>query len=113
MAAGTGQRVQPIAANLDALFIVTSCNQDFNLSRLERYLALALDAQIEPVIILTRADLCADSAALVAQARGVVGNAQVLALNATEPDAAVALGDWLTRGRTAAFVGRPVSASRH
>ena len=39
-AAGTGRRVQLIAANVDTLLIVTSCNQDFNVARLERYLAL-------------------------------------------------------------------------
>jgi ribosome biogenesis GTPase / thiamine phosphate phosphatase len=105
MAAGTEQRMQPIAANLDALFIVTSCNQDFNLSRLERYLALALDAQIEPVIVLTKADLCADSFVLAEQARTIAGDSKVLALNATESDAVAELGEWLTRGRTVAFVG--------
>jgi ribosome biogenesis GTPase len=105
LAAGTEQRVQPIAANLDALFIVTSCNQDFNLSRLERYLALALDAQIEPVIVLTKADLSTDSLVLAEQARSIAGDSKVLALNATEPDAVTALGEWLTRGRTVAFVG--------
>ena len=37
-AAGTGLKLQLIAANVDTLFIVTSCNQDFNVARLERYL---------------------------------------------------------------------------
>jgi ribosome biogenesis GTPase / thiamine phosphate phosphatase len=105
LAAGTEQRIQPIAANLDSLFIVTSCNQDFNLSRLERYLALALDAQIEPVIVLTKADLCTDSTSLLEQARNVAGHAKVLALNATAPEGADILAEWLTRGRTIAFVG--------
>jgi putative ribosome biogenesis GTPase RsgA len=35
-------RPQLAAANVDMLFIVTSCNADFNLARLERYLALAI-----------------------------------------------------------------------
>ena len=50
------------------LFVVTSCNADFNLSRLERYLALALDARVTPVIVLTKADL-EPSANYVNQAR--------------------------------------------
>ena len=41
MAAGVEQRMQAIAANLDTLFVVTSCNDDFNLSRLERYFTVA------------------------------------------------------------------------
>ncbi|MFD2135130.1 GTPase RsgA [Novosphingobium resinovorum] len=35
------RRVQLIAANVDTLFVVTSCNQDFNVARLERYLVMA------------------------------------------------------------------------
>ena len=63
-AAGTGRRVQLIAANVDTLFIVTSCNQDFNVARLERYLALAREADVTPVIVLTKADLADDCARL-------------------------------------------------
>lgn len=105
MAAGADQRVQLIAANLDALFIVTSCNQDFNLSRLERYLTLAFEARVEPVILLTKADLCADSGTLVDQACTISRGSKVLALDATKPDVASALAEWLTRGRTVAFAG--------
>ncbi|NRB38049.1 MAG: ribosome small subunit-dependent GTPase A [Pseudomonadales bacterium] len=49
---------QVIAANLDYLWIVTSANDEFNLNRLQRYLALAYEFEIEPVIILTKTDLC-------------------------------------------------------
>ena len=54
--------MQLIAANVDTLFIVTSCNQDFNVARLERYLALAREADVTPVIVLTKADLADDRA---------------------------------------------------
>jgi ribosome biogenesis GTPase len=47
---------QLIAANVDTAFIVSSCNHDFNLSRIERYLALAKEAQVDAVLILTKAD---------------------------------------------------------
>ena len=56
-AAGTSRKLQLIAANIDTLFIVSSCNQDFNAARLERYLALAREAEVTPVIVLTKADL--------------------------------------------------------
>ena len=39
VAAGTGREVQLIAANVDTVFVVTSCNRDFNVARLERYVA--------------------------------------------------------------------------
>ncbi len=45
---------QLIAANVDTLFIVSSCNDELNLARLERYLALANEAGTTPVIVLTK-----------------------------------------------------------
>lgn len=53
----SAERTQVIAANLDYLWIITSANSDFNLKRLQRYLALAYEYEIEPVIILTKTDL--------------------------------------------------------
>ena len=55
--AGTGHDWQLIAANVDTAFIVCSMNEDFNPSRIERYLALAEAAEVEPVVVLTKADL--------------------------------------------------------
>jgi ribosome biogenesis GTPase len=105
MAAGVEQRMQAIAANLDTLFVVTSCNDDFNLSRLERYFTVARHAQVETVIVLTKADLCPDAQSFAAQARSLARDTAVLALNATEHAAADALRPWLARGQTVAFVG--------
>ncbi|NRA87500.1 MAG: ribosome small subunit-dependent GTPase A [Rhizobiales bacterium] len=50
--------MQLIAANLDFLWIVTSANDEFNIKRLQRYLAMSHKFNIEPVIILTKLDLC-------------------------------------------------------
>jgi ribosome biogenesis GTPase len=54
----TKNQTQVIAANLDYLWIITSANDEFNLKRLQRYLALAYEFEIEPVVILTKTDLC-------------------------------------------------------
>ena len=56
-APGQDHRVQLIAANVDTLFMVTSCDQDFNVARIERYLALSREAGVRPVVVLTKADL--------------------------------------------------------
>jgi len=53
-------QTQVIAANLDYLWIITSANDEFNLKRLQRYLALAYEFNIEPVVILTKTDLCSN-----------------------------------------------------
>jgi ribosome biogenesis GTPase len=60
--------LQAAAANVDTLFVVTSCNADFNPARLERYLALANQGGTTPVILLTKADTTADLGAYQRQA---------------------------------------------
>lgn len=105
LSAGTGQRRQLIAANLDTLFVVTSCNDDFNSSRLERYLAVALDARVESVIVLTKADLCADVAPYIDEVARIAPTVSVLALNAMSSDATQSLAPWLGSGQSVAFVG--------
>lgn len=103
-AAGSGVARQLIAANIDTLLIVTSCNADFNEARLERYLVLAGAAGITPVIVLTKADL-GDPAGYVARARGLQRDLAVVALNAKGADVADRLAEWLQPGRTLALLG--------
>ena len=105
MAAGLEQRMQPIAANVDTLFVVTSCNHDFNLSRLERYLAVAHEARVEPVVVLTKIDLSEDRESFAEQARSIARETQVVAVDARSPDAARQLQGWIVAGQTVAFVG--------
>jgi ribosome biogenesis GTPase len=104
-AAGSDHRQQAIAANLDTLFVVTSCNEDFNPSRLERYLALAFESHVEPVIVLTKTDLCADIGHFVQQASRLAPRIEVVAVNALEPASSAQLATWLQPGQTVAFVG--------
>jgi ribosome biogenesis GTPase / thiamine phosphate phosphatase len=105
VAAGGDRRRQSIAANLDVLFVVSSCNDDFNPSRLERYLALALDAGVTPVIVLTKADLGAGVAGYVSAAEQLLAGVAVVAVNALDDASASQLTPWLVAGRTVAFVG--------
>ena len=104
-AAGSGAERQLIAANLDTLFIVTSCNNDFNIGRLERFMILATTSEVEAVIVLTKADLCDDPESYMEQARSLAPDLAVIALNAKEPGAVAALMPWCGRGRTVALLG--------
>ncbi|MBK5927287.1 ribosome small subunit-dependent GTPase A [Rhodobaculum claviforme] len=104
-APGTGRDVQLIAANIDTVFVVTSCNQDFNVARLERYVALAFDAGIEPVIVLTKADLTEDPAPYVEEARKVSDRMPVVPLDARGEEPPEALAEWCKPGWTVAFLG--------
>lgn len=96
---------QLIAANVDTLFIVTSCNEDMNPARLERYLALANEAGTTPVLVLTKADQVPDPQAYVDRVAGLQRGLQVVALNAKTPEAAALLARWCGPGQTVALVG--------
>jgi ribosome biogenesis GTPase / thiamine phosphate phosphatase len=103
---GPEGRRQLIAANVDTLFIVTSCNADFNVARTERYLALALDAGCVPVVVLTKSDLAEDPDDFVARTRAISPRiAEVIALNAKDPESSAPLMPWLACGQTVAFLG--------
>lgn len=104
-APGTDRHVQLIAANIDTAFIVSSCNQDFNIARLERYIALAFEADIEPVIVLTKADLVRSPQSYVDQARAISPLVSVVTLDARGDEPAQKLADWCKPGNTIAFLG--------
>lgn len=104
-AAGSGVARQVIAANLDVLFIVSSCNADFNAGRMERFLVLAASAGVEPVVLLTKADTCPDPQVYVTEARALKKGLAVLVLDAKRGDVPGALAPWCGPGRTVALLG--------
>jgi len=104
-APGEARRTQLIAANIDTLFITTSCNNDFNVARLERYLALAAEADVTPVIVLTKADQTNDPDTFRDAAAALMANLVVEVLNAKDQDQAARLLPWCGKGQTVAFVG--------
>ncbi|WP_258160697.1 ribosome small subunit-dependent GTPase A [Rhizobium sp. TH2] len=96
---------QLAAANVDTLFIVTSCNADFNPGRLERYLIMANEAGTTPVIVLTKADTSDDARGYEQDAMSLQRNLPVVVLNAKSPDAVDILAPWCGPGQTVALVG--------
>ncbi|WP_084686753.1 ribosome small subunit-dependent GTPase A [Rhizobium nepotum] len=100
---GRGQQL--VAANIDTLLIVTSCNADFNIDRLERYLITANQAGTKPVIVLTKADTAADVSLFQAQAEALQRDLPVVALNGRSADAIALLSPWCGIGQTIALVG--------
>jgi len=104
-AAGVKSHTQLIAANVDSLFIVCSCNHDFNLSRLERYLALASKSQVTPIVVLTKADLCEDRDSFRQQASQLLSGLIVETVDARDPRDMEPLACWCRSGQTVALVG--------
>ncbi len=96
---------QLAAANVDTLFIVTSCNADFNPARLERYLALANQSGANPVILLTKVDATDDAKSYQQQAAILQRGLAVVTLSPHSRNAATALAPWCGVGQTVALVG--------
>ncbi len=95
-----------IVSNVDTALLVMGLDADFSPRRLERFVALARLAGVEPVVVLTKADVCADTALRTRQVAELVGpTVPVRALDGRSPDAAALLAPWLAEGQTVVLVG--------
>lgn len=103
-AAGTANTEQIVAANVDTVFICMSLNNDFNLRRLERYLSAALDSGSAPVIVLTKSDLCTDSASRKNEVEEVAFGTDII-VTTNDDESCKALLPYIGFGKTAAFIG--------
>jgi ribosome biogenesis GTPase len=105
VAAGDKVDVQLVAANIDTLFIVTSCNEEFKESRLERYLALAHEAGVDPVVVLTKADMTADAEVYRDRVRALNSDLPIELVNGLDAGTLEGVSAWITTGSTVALVG--------
>src|SRR5262245_9614598 len=97
---------QVLAANVDVALLVTSLDGDFNLRRLERYLAVAWSGGATPVIVLNKADVAGDAAGLRVAAEAVAPGVEVRLISALTGDGVADLADdHLVSGRTAVVLG--------
>ncbi len=104
-AAGSAGEIQRIAANVDTVFVVTSANRDFNVARLERYLAIAHDAGAFPIIVITKVDTVVSVDDFLKAARAVSPGIMVEALDARDTEQVAVLQSWCTVGQTVALLG--------
>jgi ribosome biogenesis GTPase len=105
MAAGTSKDRQVVAANVDLALLAASLNADLNLRRLERYLATAYESGAEPVILLTKADACADPEPLIDSVRDIAFGVPVLAMSVRTGQGLAELSALLAPGKTAVLLG--------
>ena len=104
-APGDDRRTQLIAANVDTLFVVTACDQDFNVARLERYLVLAGEVGVRPVLVLTKTDLSPTPERFSNAARALQAGLQVEQVDGRDPASAGRLAGYCGPGETVALVG--------
>ena len=91
---------QVVAANIDTVFVCMGLDRDFNIRRLERYLAVAWDSGALPVVVLTKSDLCEDLAAKLSEVEAAAPGVDIV----VSPDEAEKLKSFINGG-TVAFIG--------
>jgi ribosome biogenesis GTPase len=103
----TGGRAeeQVLAANIDTVFIVCGLDADFNLRRIERYVAVAWDSGTTPVIVLNKADLCSDVEERMGEVEDVAPGVPVYPVSAVKNEGLEVFQQYLGLGRTAVLLG--------
>ena len=96
---------QVIAANVDVAFLVAGLDGDFNLRRLERYLAVAWSSGVTPVIVLNKADIARELEERLLAVASIAPGVPVVVLSARTGDHVTDLVPYLGRGRTSVVLG--------
>jgi len=96
---------QPVAANIDTIFIIMGLDANFNLRRIERYLSLAWDSGATPVILLNKSDLCAEAEARRREVEVIAPGVDVHTLSAVAHANTDILNKYIETGKTIAFLG--------
>jgi ribosome biogenesis GTPase len=103
--AGLGSAEQVLAANVDAAFLLAGLDDDFSLRRLERYITTAWESGSDPVVVLTKTDLCTDVADAVLAVESVAIAVPVHPVSNVTGDGLDALAAHLSPGRTVVLLG--------
>ena len=103
--AGRESSIQLIASNIDTVFIVTSCNEEFSINRIERYLSIAAESHIHALVVLTKTDLVTEVSSYLSEIAHAHPELPVEPVNATDPANLRTLEKWIGYGQTVALLG--------
>lgn len=96
---------QVLASNVDIAFLVSGLDHDLNPRRIERYLVLALDGGVTPVVVLNKVDIALDLDRAVAEVHAVAAGTRVVVTSAVDGSGVDELLDFLVPGSTACLLG--------
>ena len=96
---------QVLASNVNLLFIVQSLDTNYNLRRLERYIAMAYEGNMEPVIVLNKSDLCTDLNEKLQEVENSFPHIKLIAVSAQTGSGINSIKELITEGKTCALVG--------
>jgi len=103
--AGNTMDEQVSVANIDTVFLVNGLDGDYNLRRIERYLALARVSNAKPVIVLNKTDVRLDFEVMAAEVRALAPDTPVIAISALNNEGFEQLKPYILPGSTIAFMG--------
>jgi ribosome biogenesis GTPase / thiamine phosphate phosphatase len=98
-------RPQLLAANVDHIFIVIGLDGDFNLQRIERYVALVRSGRSVPIILANKVDLSNDVAKVIAQIAAAEPGVPIHAISARNGGSLADLDIYFEGGMTVALIG--------
>lgn len=101
----TNGQNEVLAVNIDYIFICMSLNNDFNLRRLERYIAVCYESGAIPIIVLTKYDLCSDIESKIIEVENVAIGLEVLKVSNKDENSIKNISNYLKQGVTACFIG--------
>ncbi len=104
-AAGKETQEQVLAANVDVVFCVSGLDGDLNLRRLERFLTIGWESGAQPVVLLTKTDVCEDVPAALAEVETVAMGVPVHPLSSATGEGLDQLDTYFARNETAVLVG--------
>ncbi|GGY75229.1 putative ribosome biogenesis GTPase RsgA [Cellvibrio zantedeschiae] len=97
---------QLLVSNVDTAILVMGLDNDFNLRRMERYLAIVQAAQVTPIIVLTKQDIVVDAEEKLAQiTQRLPPHLTIYSVNALEQKTSGVLAPWLSAGQTLVLLG--------
>lgn len=103
--AGLKTEEQIIATNIDYIFIVVSLNDDFNLSKIERYLSISYESGATPIIVLSKADLCPNVELYYSKVMTIAFGTPIHIVTSANSDSITQLKQYFSNKRTVVVIG--------
>lgn len=103
--AGRATEEQIVAANVDKVLLISGLDNDYNLRRIERYLAIAWESGAQPLVVLNKTDLCAEFATRVIEVERIALGAPVYAISSLHGEGLAKLESEILPGETVALLG--------
>ncbi len=96
---------QVVAANIDIVFIVTGLDLNYNLRRIERFLALTWNSGATPVILLNKSDICPEIETRKTEVESIAFGVEIHTISATQNIGLEVFNKYIIPGITVAFIG--------